>query len=235
MYHGALDIMLKDQNIAALGCIFTHPLQEGFVYPVEDASTVVKKYNKPTIYYFMAPHDIDLLERQQFKNAGIPVCDTPEEMASILITMVRERNLRAAANRNIVKNYQPGKKMSQEIKDFVKNIPNNTKFLNEIQSKDFIGFYGLNTTAYGLAKNENQAVEIAETIGFPVAMKIVSPQIVHKSDAGGVVLNIKSPAEIKKAFVKIIESAQSYSPQVQIDGVCVQEMALQGLEVIIGD
>ncbi len=233
MYHTALDILLNDQNVAAAGCIFTHPLQEGFVYPAEVAGRVVKKHKKPTVYYFMAPHSIDLPERKQFESAGIPVYDTPEEMGRILVTMVRDRDLRDMANRNATKNLQ-SEKLPYKGQEFIKNISVENKFLNEIRSKDLIRLYDLKTTTYELANNEEQAAEIAEVIGFPVVMKIVSPQIVHKTDAGGVSLNIKNSTEAKKAFLKIIESAQSYNPHALIEGVCVQKMAPQGLEVIIG-
>jgi acetyltransferase len=77
-------------------------------------------------------------------------------------------------------------------------------------------------------------VKEAESIGYPVAMKIVSPQIIHKSDAGGVKINLADAAAVGKAFDEIIASAKAFKADAQIDGVLVQQMAPKGQEVILG-
>jgi acetyltransferase len=94
--------------------------------------------------------------------------------------------------------------------------------------------YGFNTLPTRLAKNEAEAAKIAGEIGFPVVMKIVSPQILHKSDAGGVVVGIKTKGEAKRAFTRIIASAKNYDPKALLEGVLVQKMAAPGDEVILG-
>ena len=89
-------------------------------------------------------------------------------------------------------------------------------------------------TTFKLAVNEAEAVEFAGQIGFPVVLKIVSPDIIHKSDAGGVIVNLKDAAEVKSAYGKILENAKKYKPTAKIAGVLVQEMAPQSTEVIVG-
>ncbi|MEM1983000.1 MAG: acetate--CoA ligase family protein [Sulfolobales archaeon] len=86
----------------------------------------------------------------------------------------------------------------------------------------------------GLAKNLDEAVKIAESIGYPVVLKIVSPQVIHKSDVGGVLLNIKSPKEVSEGFNKIINNVKTHIPDAEIYGILVQEMLPQGLETIVG-
>jgi len=85
-----------------------------------------------------------------------------------------------------------------------------------------------------MAHNPEEAVKIAKAVEYPVVLKIVSPDIVHKSDAGGVKVNIKSDDEVRKAFQEIIENAERYDPRAEIMGVYVQHMEPWGTETIIG-
>jgi len=94
--------------------------------------------------------------------------------------------------------------------------------------------YGIPVAAFKLAKNEDEAVKTAEQLGYPVVLKIVSPDILHKSDAGGVIVNLRSNAEVRSAYAKILENANKYNPSVRITGVLVQEMAPKSTEVIVG-
>jgi acetyl-CoA synthetase (ADP-forming) len=93
---------------------------------------------------------------------------------------------------------------------------------------------GIPITNFELAKNESEALEFAETIGFPVVLKIVSPDILHKSDVGGVVVGIKNTEEVKDAYGKILENVEKNAPKARIEGIMVQEMAPSGTEVIVG-
>jgi len=92
----------------------------------------------------------------------------------------------------------------------------------------------LPVTATDLATSEEEAVELAEKIGFPIVMKIVSADILHKSDAGGVKVNIKNTDQVREAYRTILENARNYKPDALIEGVAVQEMAPWATEVIIG-
>ena len=94
--------------------------------------------------------------------------------------------------------------------------------------------YNIPVTTFKLAKNEEEAATFANQIGFPVVLKIVSPEIIHKSDAGGVRVNLKNATEVRSAYVRIVENAKKYNPEAKIIGVLVQEMAPQSTEVIVG-
>jgi acetyltransferase len=106
--------------------------------------------------------------------------------------------------------------------------------LGELDGLEILKCYGFNTLPTRLAKNDAEAAKIAEEIGLPVVMKIASPQILHKSDAGGVVVGIKTKEEAKSAFTRIIASAKNYDPKALLEGVLVQKMAAPGDEVILG-
>jgi acetyl coenzyme A synthetase (ADP forming)-like protein len=106
--------------------------------------------------------------------------------------------------------------------------------LTEIEAKQVFSAYGLPVTKTQLSTTEDQAVALAKEIGFPVVMKIVSPDILHKSDAGGVKVNIKDEAAVRDAFRTISTNAKAYKADARIHGIAVQEMAPWGTEVILG-
>jgi acetyl coenzyme A synthetase (ADP forming)-like protein len=94
--------------------------------------------------------------------------------------------------------------------------------------------YGINIPREGVAKTGEEAVKLATSIGFPVVMKIVSPQILHKTEAGGVLVGVKSADQVAQGFSTIIENARKYDPKAEILGVQIQQMLSGGHEVIIG-
>lgn len=106
--------------------------------------------------------------------------------------------------------------------------------LTEVDSKAIFEAYGLPIAKTRLAVSEDEAVRIANEIGFPVVMKIMSPDILHKSDAGGVKVNIKDEAGIREAYNVILANAKAYKADAHILGVAIQEMAPWGTEVILG-
>ena len=110
----------------------------------------------------------------------------------------------------------------------------NRKALLESEAKSIVMEYGVTVPKFQLATNEKEAAKIAETLGFPVVAKIVSPEIIHKSDAGGVKVGLKTPADVEAAYKTIMENAKKYDPNANLLGVLIMEMAPQGTEVIVG-
>jgi len=107
-------------------------------------------------------------------------------------------------------------------------------YLSEIESKKVFAAYGLPVAVTELAKTEDEAVQLAATMGYPVVLKIMSPDILHKSDAGGVKINLRSADDLRIAYRAILASAHAYKPDARIEGVAVQQMAPSGTEVILG-
>ena len=106
--------------------------------------------------------------------------------------------------------------------------------LTEIEAKQILSEAGINCTDTRLATNKDQAVALSEELGYPVVLKISSVDITHKSDAGGVKVNLKDKAAVETAYDEIMASCTAKHPDANIEGIAVQTMAKLGTEVIIG-
>jgi len=107
-------------------------------------------------------------------------------------------------------------------------------YLLEPEAKMVCMEYGIPVTRFKVAGTAEEAVKFAEGIGYPIVLKIVSPDVIHKFDVGGVVLNLKSPSEVKDAYQNILKNIKKHKPDAKILGVLVQEMAPTSTEVIVG-
>jgi len=110
----------------------------------------------------------------------------------------------------------------------------NRTFLLEPESKRIIKELGIPTTDFAVAKSADEVKSVAKKVGFPLAMKIVSPQVIHKTDAGGVQLNIKTEKEAINAYNKIIANIKKHNPNAEVQGVLLEKMAEPADELIIG-
>jgi acyl-CoA synthetase (NDP forming) len=106
--------------------------------------------------------------------------------------------------------------------------------LTEIEAKQVLEEAGVPVSPARLATTKEAAATMADALGYPIVLKIVSPEIAHKSDVGGVALNLASASDVSAAFERIVASARQHVPDATIDGVAVQRMEKQGVEVIIG-
>jgi len=106
--------------------------------------------------------------------------------------------------------------------------------LTEVESKELLKKAGIPVVETKLARSKKEAVSISKEMGFPVVLKISSPDVVHKSDSGGVKLGLANAAQVGKAYGEIVASVKRAYPEAQIQGVSVQAMAPSGVEVIVG-
>ena len=106
--------------------------------------------------------------------------------------------------------------------------------LTEIESKELIKQAGIPVIEARLATSKTEAVELAKKMGLPVALKIISPDVIHKSDSGGVKLGIDSATKVGEAYTEILAAIKKHYPKAKIRGISVQKMARPGVEVIIG-
>jgi len=182
--------------------------------PVENASEVVTT-NANELVIFLGGADVERRERELMHLKGIPVYPTPERGVRAL-AQVLDRSTLSSPQQPTLTLVTTGRQ-----------LPLHEALL-------LIAKREINCAAFGLADSPERASEIAQEQGFPVAVKISSPDIVHKSDAGGVELNLNTPAAVKKAYDQVLARVGKAFPQAQIDGVVVNKMASPGQEVIIG-
>jgi acyl-CoA synthetase (NDP forming) len=107
-------------------------------------------------------------------------------------------------------------------------------FLLAAEGQDLLKAAGINMPAHAIAKSADEAVKFADEISYPVVMKIVSRDILHKSDAGGVIVGVKDAAAVRAGFDKIMANIKAYKADAQIDGIEICEMVKPGVETIIG-
>jgi len=202
--------------------------------------SVKNKYQKPIVIILTEEltgvGDIDLeLERRKirdyFFSHGIPVYLTEHRAFTALANLSRfkERVGRPVALQiHTSSQSRQNTALSKALKD------GRGVLLDEIQSKEILKEAGINVTETVIARSKEEAVKISQTIGFPVVMKIVSPQITHKSDVGGVKLGLKTARQVEGAYDDIISSVRRNVPDALIEGVAVQQMARSGVELVIG-
>ncbi len=106
--------------------------------------------------------------------------------------------------------------------------------LTEVTAKQLLAAQGIPVVLTHLATSRAEAMRLAKAVGFPVALKIVSPDILHKSDVGGVRLHLATATQVGRAYGEILASARAHAPQAVIQGVSVQAMARPGVEVVVG-
>jgi acetyl-CoA synthetase (ADP-forming) len=168
-----------------------------------------------------------------------------EKLLGLLFYPTPERAIRAIAALNNYREFLEEDKLVEkpfELKGdarvgeviITNALKQHRRNLTEIESKQILSAYQIPTTDVSLARNQEEAVKYAKKIGFPVVLKIVSLEITHKSDAGGVKPNLENEKQVIDAFNQIIENAKRYNPKASVLGVAVQKMVSQGIEVIIG-
>lgn len=169
--------------------------------------------------------------RAELAEAGLPFYPTPERAAEALKAMYEYGVWRRRPARHVVRFPVNHRRVERIITHRQRSGHSR---LDEVRSKSILKSYGFRIMPGRLAGSPEEAIEIAQFIGFPVAMKIVSPNIVRKSDLGGVRLNIGSSGEVADAFDLMMLRLRKHAPDALIEGVYVEKMADKGLEVIIG-
>jgi len=189
-----------------------------------------KKYKKTMLASLMGL-DEGITNREILAAGGIPYYTYAEGAIRTLNAMLRFAKWTSSSPGKILK-LKVNKAKAKTIFDKVKREgrPN----LLEEEGQEVLRAYGFPLPKSTLAKTENDAGKIAKKIGYPVVMKITSPQIIHKSDAGGVKVNLKNDNEVKVAFKTIVTNAKKYNKKAEIKGVLIVEMIKGGKEMIIG-
>jgi len=229
-FDNVLNEVLSHKNV---GSVITRCTPSGTLDYDQLAEVVVKhskKYKKTMLASLMGL-DEGITNRKILSDGGVPYYTYAEGAIRTLAAMLRYANWINSSPGKIAK-LQVNKAKAKKVFDKVKKEgrPN----LLEEEGQEILRAYGFPLPKSSLAKNENDAVKIAKKIGYPVVMKIASPQIIHKSDAGGVKVNLTNDDQVKTAFKEIVKNAKKYNKKAVIKGVLILEMVKGGKEMIIG-
>jgi acetyltransferase len=236
-------ILLEDDHIGGLLLVglfggYGIRFSERLRFMEEDAAhrmgKLVVKTGKPIIvhslYNFARPHALDLL-----RYYNIPVYDSVDISCRCISVLSEYGHYLGTYERrtNFVMNW--GAKAHEKGDRIIgEAVAEGRSALLEHEAKKLLALHGAPVSKDRLATSATEAAALAKRCGGPVALKVVSPQILHKSDAGGVRLNLQGEARIRKAYSEIVASARIYDPDADIRGCVVSPMAGRGAEVIIG-
>ncbi|HUV75881.1 MAG TPA: bifunctional acetate--CoA ligase family protein/GNAT family N-acetyltransferase [Dehalococcoidales bacterium] len=234
-YLKTIEITLNDPGVNGAVMIYA---PQGVTGPVGIAKTLIKyakKSSKPILTSMMGSEDVAKARQMLYEN-NIPTYEFPEEAIKTYLYMYQYA-------RNLETLYETPEDLPLDVgapKNYLKILTHNTvaegrTLLNEEDSKKLLATYGIAVTTPHFARNAEEAAFVASGIGYPVVMKISSPDVAHKSDVGGVILNIASADELKKAFAEIMANVKKHQPDARIEGVSIQKMVTRfDYELIIG-
>jgi acetyltransferase len=237
-YKAALEACLKDENVDGVLIIFTQQAISEAVDIAKGISELVKAQpyqNKTVLTSFIGFGAVEEANKILNQN-NIPTYGTPEQAIKTYMSMYHYQQ-----NVNLL--YETPEELPVDVappKRPIMVILRNAAFegreiLTEDEAKKILKYYNFPVVRTAAANTVDEAIAYAQEMGFPVVLKILSPQIVHKSDAGGVILNVRSPEQVREAFELLIQRANAYNPNAQIIGVTVQPMVeKKGTEVILG-
>lgn len=229
-YTYALMAVIDDENVDGAIVILTPQSMTDIRGTAETVKDIYKKTDKPILAVFMGIVDVSegvkILE-----DANIPVYKFPEDAARSFGALYKYNKwIHRPHLREI--DIQVNTEKAREIIQTA--IDNKEYYLGEIGGNDILQCYGFPTLTTTLATTADEAVDIAKKINAKIVLKIVSPDVIHKSDSGGVALNLETDEEVRAGFTNIISNIKSKQPDATIRGVLVQEIAKPGVEVILG-
>ena len=228
-FSGSLKLVLDDDGVDSVIVISPPPPPSTTGAVVKSMLPVIQSQHKPVLFVLMGSEQIG--EAVSLARAAeIPDYRFPEAAASELGALTRYAEFihKPAASKPILKNIQ-----TKQAHQLGESFPTDG-WLNQEQTVRLLELFGIRTSGLALAENQLEAVRIARKTGYPVVLKLASADISHKSDIGGVLLNLKSDFEVEQAYELIIERARKAHPKARIEGIHVQKMANGGQEVITG-
>ena len=235
--------ILKDSNVGGLLIVglfggYGIRFAESLSLMEEDGAhrmgKMVEKSQKPIVVHSLfsssKPHSLDLLRYYQ-----IPVYDSLDVATKCIGVLSEYGQYLGGYHAKRTFSLDSGKKALAAVRDIIANAREEKRLaLLEHEAKQILTAHGADVSEQLLAKTAGEAITAARNIEGPVAMKIVSPDILHKSDAGGVMLDVDSDDDIKTAFETIMANARHFDESADIRGVLVTPMLKDGLEIIIG-
>jgi acetyl coenzyme A synthetase (ADP forming)-like protein len=228
-YATALNAALDDDSVDAIIVILT---PQAMTRPAETARAVAGciRGNKPVLAAFMGGQDV-MPGREELVASNLPDYTSPERAVAALKAMCEYAAWRRRPPR-IVTRFPVNRRRVERV--IARHVKLGQSQILEVEAKEILRAYDFTVPPGEVATTADEALEIALRVGYPVAMKIVSPDIVHKSDVGGVRVSLTNPEAVRDAFDLMMLRIQRRAPEARLEGVYVEKMAPRGREVIIG-
>jgi len=233
-YEAAIRCTLEDENVDGAIVILAPAATTEIMETAQIVPRVSKDIDKPILCSFMGLVDVSEGVRHLEKN-GIPNYSFPEDASRTMAATVRYADsLRPheGRRREVFRLIEDQEKAAAAIAWRLSG--RKEYFMTEKEAHELLRYYGFPLLKSVLVRDRSGIESACNDVGFPLVMKLDSPDILHKSDAGGVRLGIKSIGEAQSVFDEIIESARHYRPSASIRGVLFQQLAREGVEVILG-
>ena len=233
LFRQTLEVVLEDENVDGAIVILT-PVSPGADVSIAEATAgVARASNKTTFFCFLGVSDFTEGIKVLHRN-GLPHFPFPENAVRALAHMPWYREVIELQSGKEVPTYDvDSARVATVIQEQLEDTPR--RLLSQHEAHGIFEAYGLPVMRNRLAHSPEEAAELFESeFGRPVAMKVMSPDVVHKSDVGGVILGVDSAPEANEAYAQISEQVLKHLPDATIDGVLMEEMAGEGVEVIIG-
>ncbi|MDZ7832122.1 MAG: acetate--CoA ligase family protein [Desulfobacterales bacterium] len=229
-YEHALEAVIKDNGVDGVLMILTPQSMTDAIGTAEAIVNAYQKTKKPIVCSFMGVVDVSAGVKH-LQEHHVPVYRFPENAARAMGKLYEATRW---LKRRILPPYDIDfdSKKAREIVDDC--LTSGKAILGEYDGAPLLECYGFKTCSMKLAQTAREAGQVADDMGYPVVLKVFSQQILHKSDAGGVKVNLKTKEAVQNGFTEILENAMTYAPDAEIDGVLVQKMAPPGEEVILG-
>jgi acetate---CoA ligase (ADP-forming) len=235
-YEQALRLLVADKNVDAVIVIFVPPLVTGAPEVARAILAGAAGSKKPILSCFMGSHGLP--ESLQSLNEGhIPSYAFPEAAARTLARVAKYGAWRSTPSGKVpaIAGVEPDKARDAIAAALAGTEPGvSEKWLDFDALGRVLAAYGIRTAAARPASNRGEAAVVAKSLGFPVVMKVRSPDVVHKTDVGGVKLGLKTEEEAARAFDEIRRSLASTKPSAQFEGVTLERMVTGGIETIVG-
>lgn len=230
IFADALKIIADDPNIDSIAIMAAAASGEVALAMVEAIVSVYGATDKPLMLAWNARRDMAAEAYRVIEQSSVPLYTTPVRCGrafTVLSNYAQARRTRAAARSAPV---APPHRVPQAHALLAKG----PRALTEHAAQALLGHYGIETPKSALAHNRNEALSIARSMGFPIVIKVQSPDIAHKTEAGAVRVGIRDEASLAIAFDEIVSSARRHVPGARIDGVLVQEEIRDAVEMIVG-
>ncbi len=233
-YRQSLELVLADANVDSALVILTPQAMTDPSAVARDLIKLSHKSDKTILATWMGGYTV-APGREILEKGNIPVYRQPEDAIHCFMNIVRySHNLETLYETPATTPHAFEPKTEDNRKLLNGIIGQKRDSLTEAEAKTLLSNYDIPIVANGTAHSPKEAGVIAEKLGFPVVMKILSPDIIHKTDVGGVVLGIDSPQAAEKAYTKIIASARKHEPDADIHGVFIEPMVSKRYELLIG-